>query len=315
MTLLKPLILVNSSSRGGTAERIWSGIKDKIINRFPEEPIIFFYDFPLLGNGYNELDEIINKNQINTLISAGGDGSVNFLANYLINRGNGNHISLGAVGLGSSNDFHKPMGEVVNGIPLRLNYQSLIQNDIGKVEFLDSSGKRKSKYFIINASIGVTAEANVFFNRNKGIIHYFKKRWTQGAILYAALRTIFVFRNFSARLEFGGKEKAVKLTNLSVLKSPHVSGTMKYDQEINPGDGMLGLNYCCEMNIPDLLRLMNDLGKGCFQGKPKRFSYYTTSLHLQTKKPVALETDGEVEKGTDFKFSILPRAITTLGYN
>ena len=315
MTGLKPLILDNCSSKGGTAKRIWSGMKDEIINRFPVKPVIFFYDFPFLGDGYSELDELIRENDINTLISAGGDGSVNYLTNYLADRECGNKLSLGAIGLGSSNDFHKPIQNVINGIPLRLNYQNRIQSDLGKVEFCDSRGRQKSKYFIINASIGVTAEANLLFNRSSGLLPFLKKRWTNGAIIYSTLRTFLTFKNFSARLEFGGKVQSVNLSNLSVLKSPHVSGNMKYDQDINPGDGRLGLNYCCDLNIPDLLKLMNDLGKGRFEGKPKRFSYYTTSLRIQTEKPVALETDGEVEVGSNFIFSILPRAITTLGFN
>ena len=67
MTALKSLILVNSSSRGGTAERIWTDIKDQILNRFPEEPQVYFYNFPFLGNGFSEIDELINKNQNNSI--------------------------------------------------------------------------------------------------------------------------------------------------------------------------------------------------------------------------------------------------------
>ncbi len=54
----------------------------------------------------------------------GGDGTVHALVEALAlapRRPPLDHLTLGAVGLGSSNDFHKPVGRRVGGVPVRLS--------------------------------------------------------------------------------------------------------------------------------------------------------------------------------------------------
>ena len=56
-------------------------------------------------------------------IAAGGDGTVSALADELVwarGRIPLGEFTLGAVGLGSSNDFHKPFGRAVGGVPVRI---------------------------------------------------------------------------------------------------------------------------------------------------------------------------------------------------
>lgn len=54
-------------------------------------------------------------------IAVGGDGTVNLLAQALLESVEWREISLGALGTGSSNDFHKPRRKRFHGLPARLD--------------------------------------------------------------------------------------------------------------------------------------------------------------------------------------------------
>ena len=85
------------------------------------------------------------------------------------------------------------------------------------------------KYFLLNASMGVTAEANNLFNNPDAVLKFLKKHFTGLAILYAAFRTIFSYKNFEAKIIFDSYETySFNISNLSIIKSPNISGDLSY---------------------------------------------------------------------------------------
>ena len=271
------------------------------------------YEDPDEANAY--LLASLEAHDINCLISVGGDGTLNALLNTLLNSNkfDPDNFYLGAIGLGSSNDFLKPVSSEVDNYPTRLNFKMVSRHDIGQVSFLNAEGNQKTRYFIVNASLGATAEANLFFNNGDWLLKFFKKWIKTFAILYAAIRTIWLYKNFPARIIRPGQDKLIMLSNLGVIKNPFVSGSFHYDQIIEPNDGKLGLNYCDNMSKKELLGTLYNLGKGQFGDGIKRVSEFVETVSLETGKPVALETDGEVFQGSQFNFSVLPGKVLTLG--
>lgn len=306
------IVLVNQYANGGNAWNSWQKIKTEVLAQFPVKPVVVEnhpdgFDWP-------HIIEIIKLNGINCIVSAGGDGTLNEILNkiLLIPDFKGKELLLGAIALGSSNDFFKPVEKDLQCIPVRLNFNRIISNDLGEVTYLDEHGVSRQRFFLINASLGATAEANFFFNSGNWLVRLLKKTKKDLAILFAAIKTILTFKSYSVSIMVNDRVRRVKLTNLGIIKNPNISGSFKYDQEIGPGDGRLGFNLCHNMNKPELLKTLFDLAKGKFSGKRKRISEYTTSATIQTDWPVALETDGEVFQGQDFSFSIIPGAIQTL---
>jgi diacylglycerol kinase family enzyme len=100
---------------------------------------------------------------------------------------------------------------------------------------------------------------------------------------------------------------------LSVIKSPHVSGSFQYDQNIKENDGFLGLNYCRDMKTFELFRLLTDLGKKKFTGKKNRYSEFVDEVKVTSDCYLNLELDGEVFQAKNIVFSIIPSAINILG--
>lgn len=316
---LKPLVLVNLAANQGKGGRRWEKVAPNLKSMLPEEAEYILYRPPFLLESI--LNDYVRANGFNCIISAGGDGTVNLILNKLMNLPGieTENVYLGGIGLGSSNDFLKPVETSIDSVPSRIRPENSLLADVGKVRFTGDDGEEKTRYFIVNASLGITAEANSIFNRADPPIPLLKPRMLNVAILYAAVKTILTFNNFPVILKaepigqgtFG--ETKFCLSNLSVLKKPHVSGSFVYDQDIRADDGWLGLNYCSEMSKWELLSVLWDLRTGRFAGKPKRFSIKVRKVEVLPEKCVALEMDGEVIDAKEVRFSLARRKINLLG--
>jgi diacylglycerol kinase family enzyme len=309
----KIAVLVNESCHQGQAGLRWEKVREEVLAHLPAGTQEQRFR-PPFDPGY-PLRQLV-EGGANCFISAGGDGSANFLLNELMHlreEGKGPFF-LGGIGLGSSNDFIKPVGQKLAGLPVRMDWQTARPADVGQVVFEDENDVSRQVFFIVNASLGVTATANYYFNHPDFLLKKLKQYRTGGAIIWAALRTILRWKNLPAHLVFNGVEEDVALSNLAVLKNPHVSGDFRYDQPIRQDDGWLGLNYCTGMSRFELVKTLADLLNGRFSGKPGRHSVFIKNLQIQTTAPVPLETDGEVCLAKNIRFSVLPQAIHLLGH-
>jgi diacylglycerol kinase family enzyme len=308
----KYAVLVNLAANNGRAARRWESIAAEVVLRLPLDTQVISFRPPT--DIKPKLNGLLQAG-IQGFVSAGGDGSANILLNQLMRQTgeNARQLTLGGIGLGSSNDFIKPKQHFLKGLPTRLEVQNASLVDVGKAEFRDGNGDWQTQYFIANASLGVTAEANWFFNHGDWFLRVTKDRWTDLAIVYAALRTIIRFENFHATLTFEQEKLETKLSNLAILKSPYVSGSFHFDDPVQRDDGFLGLNVCLDMKKTELLGVLAGLAKGRFRGRPKTFSIAKKDLSVQTQTPVALEMDGEIYQTTEVRFPVIPKAIRLMG--
>ena len=316
---LKPLVVVNLDANGGKGGRRWERISGKLRSILPVETKYLLYHppFPL----ETTLDEHVRKDGFNCIVSAGGDGTVNLVLNILMNnRGvETENCFLGGIGLGSSNDFLKPVDTVIDSVPCRIRTEKSVLADVGKVTYTREDGESRTQYFIVNSSLGITAEANFTFNRGSQPVSFLKPRMLGAAILYSAVRAILTFENIPVSLSVEQSGQApqgpleLSLSNLTVLKNPHVSGGFVYDQDIRADDGCLGLNYCSGMNKWELLNTLWDLSRGRFSGKAKRFSLAVTKAQVLPDQWIALELDGEVVRAKGIRFALSRRKINLLG--
>lgn len=302
------LVLINKNSGGGTALKKWKRVYQKL--NLNSSTKIFISE----SNSSSEeaILEALNKGKIDFLI-AGGDGSINNFINQLIRLAEPEiiqEVKLGAIGIGSSNDFHKPFctENIVQNIPFKLNFDSAIHRDVGCLMFKKDE-KLCKKYFLINASLGVTAEGNKFFNNPDLLLKHLKIINTQTAITYAAIKNILSYKNLVATIRSNGYSFEVNISNMGIIKSPYFTGNLKYDSNPSFKNGLFDIHLYQLLSKSKLIKLYNVLSKGISDKEFNKKYWQTDRITISADEEFAVEFDGEVITTKHAEFSVIPGLI------
>jgi len=249
-----------------------------------------------IGNLPNFLRAAYEKGE-NCFAIAGGDGTANILLNAILStffEKDLKNIKLGFIGIGSSNDLHKPKNSQTPSI--KMDFQTAALRDILCLEY-EQDGQINRKYALLNMSMGITAKANSSFNNPGLILRILKRISSPLAILYAAISTILTYKNMPIEINVKQKTLLVNLSNLGVIKSPYFAGNFHYDTPLQLNDGRYYLHICHDMNFIKILKLLKTLSKGKFAGTKNAFSYDLLEhdkIIISSKIPFCVEFDGEI---------------------
>jgi diacylglycerol kinase family enzyme len=295
----RALVLFNAAAQGGRAEARFDVIRGAVHRAFEPEIVRLQPDSDWRRRMRDALSE-----GVGWFVAAGGDGTVNALIGCLVDAGAPMSVGVGAVGLGSSNDFHKPARRLVQGVPVRLDCSSTSMRDLVRVRWETSNA-----VMVVSASIGLAAEANALFTAGDRILRCLKPWSSQTAILWAAGRTLARYRNLGAEMVVDGEVQRYAVTNLSVLETPWLSGIFHYDTPVDPGDGMMTVNLLEGASRARALRMLARLARGRFLAARGAHSWTVRTLEVRLDAPAALEIDGEVVRAQSVHFQVMPRRI------
>jgi len=305
------LVLLNRAAAGGTALRKWRAVEPDLHPYLGDRELAVTED-PRLARTWIE-DSLYRGER--RFVAAGGDGTVNLLVDTIAGRAPPDvlhDVCVGAVGLGSSNDFHKPIRKAhqVRGVPLRLDFGSPATHDLCLV-YADEYERR---HWIINASVGLTAEANRFFNRPERALRTLKKLSSGAAVAYAAAHTLAAKgdRLMTVQVECARPFLAV-VTNLGVVKNPNVSGPLSYRSPYEPDSGFFHVHLCEGMSRARVMSTLWQSARRGFIGLPFTRSWRARQLCVEAAEQFPVEFDGETVLARRVSFSVLKGAIRICG--
>lgn len=296
------LVLLNPAARHGRARRLWDRVRREVEGRF-ESSVVPIHP----GEAWKRDVRGSLRSGTRVFLAAGGDGTVHALAGAVV-EGRENvplgDIRLGAVGLGSSNDFHKPFKRLSSGIPLRLDADRAAPRDLGRVRWIDGAGHERESVLVVSASAGVVAEGNALFNSCR-----LGRRFPSLAIGISALSAIARHRASRFFLHHDENHEEIELSSLSVLKTQWLSGSLRYDLPVAADDGLFGVALCEAMGSRRLLGTLIGLACGRFLGRPGTRAFRTAALELDADVPFLLEIDGEVGPARHATFDLFPERL------
>ena len=309
---VKTAVFINNSSNGGKGADKWLKINQTIKNQLHPETL--YIDFTPPCNLKLIVKQLFQKDNVRFFIAAGGDGTVHHLINDIaeIDQTWLSEVHIGAIGLGSSNDFHKPCRSMIKGIPVRIDLNKDEKKDIGLVK-IESQAGAIQRFFCINAGIGFTAEGNACYNNGGRFMHILKRNSTTLSIIWAVVKTLTGFKNIPVTLTESEKTSNMLVTNISICKNPNISGNFRYDLDTPADSGKFGLYIAEEMSKPEIIMLLHNLYFHRFSGVKKCSTSFTAKIEVTSYSEIAVETDGEIHRGNHFTFTVFPEKILFAG--
>lgn len=302
-------VIINLDANEGRARIKWRRIEKELKSLVQGELVVKTYTVPFRLNDY--IKKLISTEKIRNFIVGGGDGTIHYFIQELssvVGLNNLHQYTIGALGLGSSNDFIKPVKRRIGKVPVRLGYQETTIEDLGLVKIHKPGGIITSKLFLLNAGLGVIAQANHQYNNADKITSYLKKRATSLSILFTAIKTILNFQNIGLDLTYGETVKKINVSNLSITLTPYISGKFHY-KKTKAGKGYFDMFICHGMNKIKLLITLIALLKGKFKESENRTIEKISRLVIVSSVVIPLETDGEIYEGNKFEFKVLKNVI------
>lgn len=174
-----------------------------------------------------------------------------------------------------------------------MDFEHAAARDVGVIRYRDGE-RTRTRYWMLNASVGVTADANLFFNHGDFLLHILKRSVTSLAILYAALRSILLGGRRDLLIERdSGDAVIIGINNLAVLKSPHVSGGLRYDVPLNPASGTFHVHCFSGAARMQVLGLLCALIWGEASALKHADGWEGSRLRLHSDSDFCVEFDGE----------------------
>lgn len=227
--------------------------------------------------------QFFGKYKDHVLYSVGGDGTLLEVVNGLID-GNG---YLSVIPAGSGNDFYRMMEH---------DERPIHKIDVGKVN---------DTYFLNSASIGLDAE--VANNITK-----MKQLSIPSSLVYKAsiLYSYFHYQpiTITHNLENGLQKQDV--TIFTVCNGKFYGGGFPIAPHAKIDDGMFDVYMADSLTKIQIPSLLYKLTKGIHEKSNKVHKYQTDHVHIQTHDMVVCNVDGEIIKGNDFQFQLLPNRLT-----
>ncbi len=234
----------------------------------------------------------------NTIVAAGGDGTVNAVASAIIK--SGAHVNLGIVPLGTFNHFAKDAG-----IPLDL-HASLDAAITGKNVLTVDAASCNDQVFLNNSSIGLYAKIIHIKERHvrKGI-----PKWVAHTI--ACLQVALNVPKILVSLDVDGGKTTLNTSLVFV-------GNNAYDPDASLGErsslteGMLSVWVAHKTSLLGFVELIFHAFRGKLAEHKDFDTYKTREMTVETgrQKPISVALNGEATKMTPpLVYKILPKAI------
>jgi diacylglycerol kinase (ATP) len=228
--------------------------------------------------------------EFESVIAAGGDGTLNQVLNGLITFPRNKIPRLGLIPLGSGNDFARTYGLCADAHQL---VQLLKSNpkpplDVGKIECGDN-GVTVTRYFINECSLGMGPEVVRRLAQNK-------RSWAPPGLLYlkSIVATFFTHQPQQVRCEADGWTWEGRARVIAIANGKSFGHAIYIAPDADPTDGLLNTFIAGDVPLLKFLVYLQTL-KGKSKVKDRRIIYNSVRrIYLSAPKPCVLEAEGEI---------------------
>lgn len=300
---MKALLIMNPGSRSGKAEKIWSfwksGLKTKGIN----------FDSVITENIGNAVSLSRNAEKYDTVIAAGGDGTINEILDGIIQSGRKN-VRMGVLYSGTSPDFCQFHG-IPTSPPAAVDALSDGRSemvDVVEITYKGIDGRKIVSHFGCSCNIGFGPGVARISNR----IRKFTGD-TLGTCL-ALLHTIATMKPVNLELLVDGSPLSLSgVNNLSILKNPYIASGLRLNLDLSADDGKLALFVVRKKSRLSILSVLPEFYSGKAVNRKDMFCRVCERVEIACNEEREIEFDGDPKGFLPVKIKILPKALNLIG--
>jgi len=305
-----PLVIVNPKSAAGSTHGKWAETASDLRTHFGPFNVAFT---KRQGDGI-ELARRGIENGRKFIIACGGDGTINEVANGILETGE--DIEMGILPSGTGGDFRRTinMPRAMREAAQSLRTGDTRKIDVGKVTYRNFEGETVSRFFLNVSSFGLAAS----------IIQRVKSDTSLSWLPIDALRGKASFA-LSALQEVIGpsvsrvkvkiddaEEKTLDTVNFCVANARFFGGGMKIAPEASLTDGFLDVVNIGDISTARILMNAHTLYRGTHldlaEVKSKKARRVEASA-IDENSEIHIETDGELPGMLPVIYEVVPAAL------
>jgi diacylglycerol kinase (ATP) len=305
-----PLVIVNPKSAAGSTESRWAEVASDLRSHFGAFQVAFTKK---AGDGMALALRGAAQGR-KFIIACGGDGTINEVANGILQ--SGADIELGVLPSGTGGDFRRTLGlsteprAAAKG--LRTGETRLI--DVGKVSFVNHAGAPDSRYFLNVSSFGLSASI-IERVKTKTRLDWLPLDAVRGKASFAlsTLQEVLDLNSTTVKIKIDGKkETALKTINFCVCNSRFFGGGMKIAPEAKINDGFFDIVNIGDIKTAKIILRGYTLYTGTHLELPEVKSTLARKIEVapfEKDQEIHIETDGELPGKLPATFEIVPNAL------
>ncbi|UZF91564.1 lipid kinase [Bosea sp. NBC_00550] len=233
------------------------------------------------------------RDRADLVIVCGGDGSVSSAALAAMESG----LPLGIMPMGTANDLARTLD-----IPMDLPAAADVIAR-GATRLVDVGTVNGHAFFNV-ASIGLSSELA------QSLDPALKKRFGRLGYAVAAMKVLTRASHFSAKITEKGRTTEVETYQIAVGNGRHYGGGNVVEETAEIDDGHLDL-YSLEMkNLWKLALMLRSFRSGTHGAWQEVRTARCVEFEIETKRPMPVNTDGEIVTATPAHFKVHPQAIS-----
>ena len=305
-----PIVIANPKSAGGSTREKWSAIASDLRTHFGPFNVAFTKG---PGDGI-ELARRSADDGRTFIIACGGDGTVNEVANGILQ--SGKDAEFGVFPSGTGGDFRRTLGiprehrEAAQA--LRTGETKRI--DVGRISFVDHDGKPVERYFLNVTSFGLAA---AIIERVKGStsLSWLPLDTVRGRASFAlsTLQEVVAIGATSVRIRLDDKdERTIQTVNFCVANSRYFGGGMMIAPKAKLNDGFLDVINIGDINTAKIILNAYTLYRGTHLDLPEVKDTLAKRIEagpLHDDQEVHIEVDGELLGKLPATYEVVPGAL------
>ena len=300
-------VIINPNSQNGTCGKRFPAIKP-LIEGILGDVKVLTTDGPWVAA---ELTRQALRDGADLIVSIGGDGTHNEVANGFFERGEPvkKEAALAIVPFGTGGDFRKSLG--IDNSPkaavIATAKNRTADIDLGLLEFIDNQGKRAIRHFVNITSAGLGGAVDKKVNEST------KALGGKASFAIGTVKAMAGYKNQEITFSVdGGKKRTEKMANLVVANGMFFGGGMWIAPKAKLNDGLFDIVVMGDLKLKDFLVHGGKVYKGEHLKHPKFELMQGRKVVAEAKGDVFLDVDGEAPGKLPCTFTLSPRALKVI---